>query len=136
MISSLRTNDGLSTEPIGVRHASQGDQNRPMPVIAVVVATRGRPGIVSATLNHLLMTQSLKPTTVMVSCAVWEDAGEIADLPAVTVVTGPPGLAAQRNTALAALPTGTDVVVFFDDDFVADADWLAAAARVFGGCRG
>jgi len=132
MISSLRTNDGLSTEPIGVRHASQGDQNRPMPVIAVVVATRGRPGIVSATLNHLLMTQSLKPTTVMVSCAVWEDAGEIADLPAVTVVTGPPGLAAQRNTALAALPTGTDVVVFFDDDFVADADWLAAAARVFG----
>jgi GT2 family glycosyltransferase len=40
-------------------------------------------------------------------------------------------LAKQRNTALAALPTETDVVVFFDDDFVADGDWLAAAAEAF-----
>jgi GT2 family glycosyltransferase len=29
------------------------------------------------------------------------------------------------------LPTGIDVVVFFDDDFVADANWLTAAARTF-----
>jgi GT2 family glycosyltransferase len=40
-------------------------------------------------------------------------------------------LAAQRNAALAALPAGIEVVVFFDDDFVADADWLAAAAQTF-----
>jgi GT2 family glycosyltransferase len=68
---------------------------------------------------------------VIVSCVVLEDAGDAADLPNVTVVTGPAGLAAQRNTALAALPSGIDVVVFFDDDFVADAGWLAAAARAF-----
>jgi GT2 family glycosyltransferase len=66
-----------------------------------------------------------------VSCAVRGDAGNAANLPAVKVVTGPPGLAAQRNAALAALPNGIDVVVFFDDDFVADADWLAAVARTF-----
>jgi glycosyltransferase involved in cell wall biosynthesis/GT2 family glycosyltransferase len=108
---------------------SGGD--RPLPSIAVVVATLGRPDIVTATLNHLLETQTLKPAAVIVSCAVREDAGNAANLKAVTVVTGPPGLAAQRNAALAALPTGIDVVVFFDDDFVADADWLAAAARTF-----
>jgi glycosyltransferase involved in cell wall biosynthesis/GT2 family glycosyltransferase len=108
---------------------SGGD--RPLPNVAVVVATLGRPNIVTSTLNHLLETQTLKPAAVIVSCAVREDAGDAANLPAVTVVTGPPGLAAQRNAALAALPTGIDVVVFFDDDFVADADWLAAAARTF-----
>ncbi len=54
-----------------------------------------------------------------------------ADLSSVTIVTGTSGLPAQRNAALAALPKDTDVVVFFDDDFVADADWLLVAARTF-----
>src|SRR3984893_3672546 len=107
------------------------DRDRPTPGIAVIVATLGRPEIVTTTLNYLLRTQSLKPTAVIGSCAVREDAGNAVDLPGVTVVTGTPGLAAQRNTALAALPSGIDVVVFFDDDFVAQADWLAAAARAF-----
>jgi glycosyltransferase involved in cell wall biosynthesis/GT2 family glycosyltransferase len=106
-------------------------QDQPLPSVAVVVATLGRPDIVTATLNHLLKTQTLKPASVIVSCVVRQDAGNAADLPGVTVVTGPPGLATQRNTALAALPAGIDVVVFFDDDFVAEANWLAAAARAF-----
>src|SRR6476469_2528609 len=97
-----------------------------LPNIAVVIATLGRPDIVTATLKYLLETQTLKPATVIVSCAVNEDAGNAANLPAVTIVTGPPGLAAQRNAALASLPAGIDVVVFFDDDFVPDAGWLMA----------
>src|SRR5580704_12167584 len=108
---------------------SVGD--RPLPNIAVVVATLGRPDIVTAMLNHLLETQTVKPTAVIVSCVLHEDAGNTASLPAVRVVTGRPGSSAQRNAGLAALPTGIDVVVFFDDDFVADANWLAAAARTF-----
>ncbi|WP_213770690.1 glycosyltransferase family 1 protein [Bradyrhizobium sp. dw_78] len=120
----------LMREPktrLASRHA--GDQ--PLPTVAVVIATLGRPQIVTATVKHLLETQTLKPATVIVSCVVREDAGEAANLPVVTVVTGRPGLPAQRNTALAALPAGIDVVVFFDDDFVADADWLAVAAKTF-----
>jgi len=113
------------------RSPLHSDGDRPMPSIAVVVATLGRQDIVTATVNYLLKTQSLKPAAVIVSCVAPEDAGNAADLPGVTVVTGPPGLATQRNTALAALPAGINVVVFFDDDFVADADWLAAAARAF-----
>ena len=108
---------------------SAGD--RTLPNIAVVIATLGRPDIVTATLNYLLETQTLKPAAVIVSCALCEDAGNAAKLPTVKVVTGPPGLAAQRNAALAALPAGIDVVVFFDDDFVPDADWLMAAAQTF-----
>jgi glycosyltransferase involved in cell wall biosynthesis/GT2 family glycosyltransferase len=113
------------------RSPLQSPGDRPLPNIAVVVATLGRPDIVTATLKHLLETQTLQPAAVIVSCVVREDAGEATNLPAVTVVTGRPGLPAQRNAALIALPPGIDVVVFFDDDFVAEAEWLAAAARTF-----
>jgi GT2 family glycosyltransferase len=115
--------------PSSQDHTSSG--KLPACRIAVVVATLGRPAVVTATLNHLLETQTLKPAAVVVSCSAHEDAGEAANLPDVTVVTGPRGLAAQRNTALAALPPGIDLVVFFDDDFVADAGWLEAMADVF-----
>lgn len=104
---------------------------RPSRRVAVIVATRGRPGVGSATVRHLLETQTLKPAAVIVSCIDRKDAGDLARLDGVTIVTGPAGLPAQRNTALAALPPGIDVVVFFDDDFVADKDWLTVAADTF-----
>lgn len=104
---------------------------RPSHRIAVIVATRGRPEIVSATVRHLLATQTLKPEAVVVSCIDKGDAGDLAWQDGVTIVIGPAGLPAQRNTALATLPPGIDVVVFFDDDFVADKDWLAVAAETF-----
>jgi GT2 family glycosyltransferase len=124
--------DNVLTEPVAARPIPLlHDEDRPMPRVAVIVATLGRPDIVTATLTHLLKTQSLKPAAIIVSCATSEDAGNAIDLPGVTVVTGPTGLPKQRNTALAALPTGVDVAVFFDDDFVAHPDWLAIAARAF-----
>lgn len=106
-------------------------RDRQLPKIAVVVATRGRPQVVTAMLNHLLETQTLKPAATIVSCVAREDAGELVNRPTVRIVTGRPGLTAQRNAALAALPSGIDVVVFFDDDFVADPNWLAVAATTF-----
>jgi len=68
---------------------------------------------------------------VIVSCCSSSDAGDLVGSPDVTIVTGPAGLAAQRNTALARLPPGAEIVVFFDDDFVAHRDWLARAAEAF-----
>jgi GT2 family glycosyltransferase len=102
-----------------------------MPGIAVVVATLGRPSVVTATLEHIQKTQTLKPDAIIVSCPRREDAGEAGNRSDVTVLVGPPGLAKQRNAALAALPSHTDIVVFFDDDFVPDPGWLAAAAQTF-----
>ncbi|WP_206614784.1 glycosyltransferase [Paenirhodobacter populi] len=99
--------------------------------VAVVIATRGRPEVVSATVRHLAANQTLKPERIVISCTDPTDAGDLAELPGVEVLTGPPGLPAQRNTALAALPPDTDMVAFFDDDFVADRDWLAVALRSF-----
>ncbi|KKX24480.1 glycosyltransferase [Rhizobium sp. LC145] len=98
---------------------------------AVVIATRGRPDVVTATVRHLLDTQTLKPHTVIVSCVDIADAGSLASDSRVKVVTGKPGLTAQRNKALASLPPATDIVVFFDDDFVPHPAWLCAAAAAF-----
>lgn len=103
----------------------------PAPRIAAVIATRGRPEIVTETVLHLLAHQSLKPDSVIVSCIDPADAGGLQGRNDVVVVTGPTGLAAQRNTALAQLPPGTEIVAFFDDDFVAHQDWLAVAAQTF-----
>lgn len=103
----------------------------PMPRVTVIFPTRGRPEIVAATVHHFVATQTLKPDAVIVSCVEIADIGDLAGHPDVRVVTGLAGLAAQRNTALAALPVGSEIVAFFDDDFVADKDWLAVAMQVF-----
>ncbi|EPE96496.1 glycosyltransferase [Rhizobium grahamii] len=111
--------------------ASHQPPESPAPRIAAVFATRGRPEVVAATVRHFLATQSLQPSSIIISCVDTADAGSLASLPDITIVTGPPGLAAQRNTALEHLEPDTEIVAFFDDDFVADQNWLAAAARVF-----
>jgi len=101
------------------------------PRTAVVIATRGRPATVEATVRHLLATQTLKPEYLIVSCVDPDDVGDLVAHPEVTVAVGPAGLAVQRNTALALLPKGVEIVAFFDDDFVADRNWLAVAAQTF-----
>lgn len=114
-----------------VRRVASAAAAVPAPRIAAVIATRGRPEVVTQTVLHLLARQSLKPDSVIVSCIDPADAGDLQGRSDVVVLTGPAGLAAQRNTALANLPPGTEVVAFFDDDFVAHEDWLATAARTF-----
>lgn len=102
-----------------------------VPRIAAVFATLGRPEIVSKTVRHFLSTQRLTPSSVIVSCVTTEDAGDLASLEGVKIVLGPVGLATQRNTALSQIDPKTDIVVFFDDDFIAHPDWLIEAAQVF-----
>jgi glycosyltransferase involved in cell wall biosynthesis len=103
----------------------------PIARVAVAIATRGRPEVVSQTVRHLLETQTLAPERVILSCVDSRDAGDLADDDRVEVLTGKAGLPAQRNNALDHLPAGIDVLVFLDDDFVADPNWLATAARAF-----
>jgi GT2 family glycosyltransferase len=89
---------------------------------------------VNATVRYLLETQTLKPACIIVSCVTPTDAGDLVKSTSIRVITGPVGLTKQRNAALAALPAKVDVIVFFDDDFVAERDWLIEAARVFRDC--
>ncbi|MFS2155237.1 glycosyltransferase [Rhizobium sp. Rhizsp42] len=105
--------------------------NPSLPRVSVIFATRGRPDVVAASVRRLLATQTVAPDKIIVSGVDVADAGDLSDHPDVTIITGPPGLAAQRNTALRHVAPHTEVVAFFDDDFVADGEWLAAAIQTF-----
>ena len=116
------------TEPVGKRTTVP---NPGRPNVVVAIATIGRPEVVRATIERLQATQTLAPSRIILSCVKPEDAGGLEALPAVELVLGPRGLPAQRNTAIRHVPDDTDILVFFDDDFVADKDWLSAAAQAF-----
>ncbi|MGI4766068.1 MAG: glycosyltransferase [Janthinobacterium lividum] len=122
----------LMTDPLAVpRRGAAPATAAPLPRVTVAVATRGRPEVVTETIRLLVETQTHVPVSVVVSCADPADAGSCAAIPGVTVIQASPGLAAQRNAALDVVPLDAEVVVFFDDDFVADPGWLEAAARSF-----
>lgn len=99
--------------------------------ITVVIATIRRPEIVSQTIARIISGQTFKPHELIISTVSREDAGEAAELPGVTTVIAPPGLAAQRNAALNKIGLDADVIVFFDDDFVPNSRWLEIVAHVF-----
>jgi glycosyltransferase involved in cell wall biosynthesis len=100
--------------------------------IAVGIATAGRKAILSIALD-LLARQSRPPDILVLCPAAAEDldAGSVERLPFSTVVRiGKRGLTAQRNTILSAA-RDADVIVFFDDDFFPQLNYLEEVERIF-----
>jgi len=100
--------------------------------ISVGIATAGRQTILRETVRHLSL--QTRPPDALIICPLPSDgvdAAMFSDFPAPTsVVTGPSGLCAQRNRILAAAQD-TDIIVFFDDDFLAAPDYLATVESIF-----
>jgi glycosyltransferase involved in cell wall biosynthesis len=101
-------------------------------IIAVGIATSGRREILSRTLD-LVAKQSRLPDRLIVCPATSED----VDLATVEgfafcsiVPAGERGLTAQRNRILSAVGDA-DIVVFFDDDFFPQANYLAEVEKIF-----
>src|SRR5579872_4593734 len=91
---------------------------------AVIIATRQRPREVSNLLRALEL-QTVQPNIVVVSACDESDIEQgVIEENALRVLTGPPGLAAQRNRALSFVQGGYDIVVFFDDDFIPSRFWV------------
>ncbi|MCJ2101908.1 glycosyltransferase family 2 protein [Methylobacterium sp. E-046] len=78
-----------------------------------------------------LAAQTLSPHAIMVCCTEPRDVGDVAADPSITLIYREPGLARQRNAILEAMPSDTDYVVFFDDDFYPDPRWLETVTEVF-----
>ena len=98
--------------------------------VCLVYATLGRAEVLTRTFEAV-GRQTLPPTSVIVSSPSVADAGALAEAPGVSLLVGPAGSARQRNRALRALPPGTEIVVFFDDDFVPHARWIEEVVEVF-----
>ena len=103
----------------------------PIPRVAVIIASTGRPASVATVLTHLL-SQSQPPSRVVVSVVSAADLPDDAALLArVECVSGPRGLPAQRNTGLRKLAGDADIVAFFDDDYIPSRVALEPIARFF-----
>jgi GT2 family glycosyltransferase len=100
--------------------------------LAVGIATVGRREILAKMTDYLARQTRLPDQLVICPAAPGDvDTEALKRFPAPTlVVSGPIGLAAQRNRILSAV-TDADVVVFFDDDFFADPRYLANLETIF-----
>jgi len=110
-------------------------------MIAVVVASLGRPDVVGRLIRELEKQTRLPDHLIVSACDPSDlpsdlaDAGWTPKFP-TTILYGKRGLTAQRNHGIECLRTNTGimgsesgVIVFFDDDFIMRSDWLKVVER-------
>lgn len=107
--------------------------------IAVIVASTGRPSSIAHLLKRL-EAQSHPPTEVVLSVVTATDLptplpqtlrGQDGTAIPLTIVTGPKGLPAQRNTGLRNVRQPSDLLAFFDDDYLPSRHCLSGMSSVF-----
>jgi GT2 family glycosyltransferase len=100
--------------------------------IAVGIPTIGRAPVLCATLAELAR-QHRRPESVIVCGTKPIDVEGAAEAyPGATVILCDPGLPRQRNAILDAA-VAADIIVFFDDDFFPNQDYLSAIEQHFAG---
>ena len=97
--------------------------------IAVGFATSGRSEVLSHAVECAL-AQSLSPNKVIICYTKPSDVTGLSANDAVTLLQGTPGLPKQRNVILDTAGD-CDVIVFFDDDFLAAPRYLEAVRDAF-----
>jgi hypothetical protein len=132
-----------TTVSVSGKRADRGDivRDAPKPTaglsIRVVIATKGRPAAL-ATLLHWLSKQSRLPEVIVAvgTCAAdLPTMKTLSAVPVVSLLSPRPGLTVQRNMGVEHLrrhlPAKSGVIVFFDDDFRPDRDWLQRCEWAF-----
>jgi len=94
--------------------------------LAIIIATKGRPGILEETLKSLEQ-QTLPAGHIFVSVSSLDDAPRGDAAQGVTVLIGSPGGSAQRNTAIRQVPCEVKYIAFFDDDVEIHPSYLERA---------
>jgi GT2 family glycosyltransferase len=95
--------------------------------IVVGVATINRPGMLHQMLGHL-RAQTLQPDSVVVCGNTISDTAGIGEAyPTVDLIYADAGASSQRN-AIIRSAVASDIIVFFDDDFFPQGDYLRAVA--------
>ncbi len=108
----------------------------PAPQLQIVVgiATSGRPEVLAETLADLLR-QSQPPSGVVVLYGKKSDIEQLpARFPFFRFIQGAGGLCEKRNRILDEIAGGmaeTDLLLFIDDDFLLDRDYLRVIAHAF-----
>ncbi|GAA4773559.1 glycosyltransferase [Stakelama sediminis] len=97
----------------------------------VIVPTIGRPELIEDNVRRMF-AQSRPPDGMLVVGTSPKDVGDFSapDLP-VQIVLTEKGLCRQRNRGIDLVVDKSDIIVFFDDDFVPAEDYLANVERLF-----
>ena len=99
--------------------------------IAVVVASTGRPEELGRWKEHILR-QTLQPSRLVFAVVKPSDLPPADSLlPFAEILYCSPGLPVQRNAALELLLDSTDVIAFFDDDYVPSAYCIEGLGHFF-----
>ncbi|MBS7670674.1 glycosyltransferase family 2 protein [Croceicoccus gelatinilyticus] len=99
--------------------------------IHVAIATTGRAPVLRKNIERL-NDQTRKADGIVIVGHDESDVEGVAGMPGdPLVLLAPKGACSQRNAALEQLDGKTDVIVFFDDDFVAAPDYLANVEHIF-----
>ncbi|WP_433802938.1 glycosyltransferase family 2 protein [Actinomycetospora sp. CA-084318] len=99
--------------------------------VAVVIASAGRPAVVTQCLQALAR-QTLVPISVVLSVPGLEDAPkDVAEDSPFRVVISPKGLTKQRNVGIDAVSQDHDLIAFFDDDFLPHETYLERSVQAF-----
>jgi GT2 family glycosyltransferase len=96
--------------------------------IIIGIATSGRPDTLKAMLDNL-SSQIRPPDRIIVSANNSEDVQGLGQSPlSIEILVGAAGASTQRNAIIRAAGDA-DVIVFFDDDFFPQNDYLLAVER-------
>jgi GT2 family glycosyltransferase len=99
--------------------------------VAVVVPTIGRPGTVRRTIDRLAGQTRRADRVLVVGVSPADVSGIEAAAVPVEVSLAARGLCIQRNHALARLEGAADLIIFFDDDYLAADDFIETALSLF-----
>jgi glycosyltransferase involved in cell wall biosynthesis len=97
--------------------------------VAVIVASIRRGEEIGQLLHHLTC-QSKQPSSIILSVERNSDLPDGLD-PGIQVLMGPKGLTAQRNRGLELALKTSDIIIFFDDDFLPADDTLEKVTTLF-----
>jgi GT2 family glycosyltransferase len=104
-----------------------------MPKLFVIIATVGRPELTALTVDRLA-DQTRPPDGVIVVSVQPQDVVGVDRVRGnVEVHLSAKGLPHQRNRGLEQVVSIADTIVFFDDDFIPAANYLAEVERYFAG---
>ncbi|MBP1853191.1 glycosyltransferase family 2 protein [Rhizobium halophytocola] len=110
--------------------ATENRQAQTVLRVAVGIASAGRPGVLEQTVGHLIDILP-RDTPIFVCVPDMQDAGHLAQASQVSLLVGRRGLTHQRNAILQAAVGRSDLLVFFDDDFIPDALYLQTMSQAF-----
>lgn len=121
----------VPSSPSAPTNASlNGEASGSITPIAIGIASAGRPAILRQTVEYIQRLSQPAPR-IIVCVPTLDDASGLDTDTGIELIIGSRGLTTQRNRILRSAITGSQIVVFLDDDFLPAPEFLPVIATTF-----